>query len=117
MVRFLSPVREVTRQPQFSFLMRSHSATFSGLQSDCDRAPQVCVSSLWMVSSSALSAPLASPKVRCAYENACIFFSVGPLLETDREEGLNWKIGFPLRKHVVPAPSFSDARGFIYLSG
>lgn len=36
-------------------------------------------------------------------------------MEIDREEGYNGKIGFPLRKHVVPAPSFSDARGFAYL--
>lgn len=47
-------------------------------------------------------------KCGAPYGNMCMYFpfSVGPLLEIDREEGLNWKIGFPLRKHVVSAPSY-----------
>lgn len=96
------PVRAVTRQPQPAFLMRSHHATLSGSQSDCDRAPR-------SVRFFPMDGVLLQPSQRRWRLQKCaapmkthVFPLASDFCWKQTEEGLKWKIGFPLRKHVVP---------------
>ena len=80
--------------------------------SECVFSPPPRLFLQGILSSSLLSttAPLASPKVRraCTKKHLHEFPLWRPDLcwKIDAEEGFNWKIGFPLRKHVVSAPSY-----------